>query len=273
MPEAIFDLSGRVAVITAGANGLGKYAAIALARHGADIAIGDIDSQSGAQVIAEIEALGRRALFVKMDALQVDAVENLVTRAAETFGRIDILVNNAGGTPRRNFMDSAERNWRRTIDLNFVSMLGATHAAVKFMRQGGRGGVIINVASTEALRGAPGYAVYAACKAAMSSFTQSMAVELADDGIRVCTLQPDLVRTDGLDRFGAETPHLTAERARIVPLGRVGEPREYSDLLVFLCSDMASYLTGIAVRVDGGALAAPGFHRTPGGDGWDLVNF
>jgi len=271
MAEGI-DLKGRVAVVTAGASGLGAYAAVSLARHGADVAIGDVDREQGEKTIAEIEALGRRGLFVDMDALRTDQVEALVTRAAEAFGRIDILVNNAGGVSKRNFMDSIEKSWRKHIDMNLVSMLAATHAAVKVMQAGGRGGAIINVASVEGLRGAPGFAVYAACKAGMINFTQTMAAELADDGIRVFALAPDMVRTPGISRFGADTPEVQAARERYIPLRRMGDADEYGGLVAFLCSDMASYLTGISIRVDGGSLAASGFQRSKDTGGWELLH-
>jgi NAD(P)-dependent dehydrogenase (short-subunit alcohol dehydrogenase family) len=265
------DLTGRVAIITGGSSGLGAYAALSLARFGADIAIGDIDAERGAKTVAEIEALGRRALFVNMNALHTDQIENFVQRAADEFGRIDILINNVGGVTKRNFMDGVEKSWRKHIDINFISMLAATHAAVKVMKAGGRGGVIINVASVEGLRGAPGYSVYAACKAAMISFTQTLTAELADDGIRLFALAPDIVRTPGMDAFGIETPEHAAARERYIPLRRVGNGDDYGGLVAFLCSDMASYLTGLTIRVDGGTLAASGFQRSRKGDGWELI--
>ncbi len=266
------DLTDRVAVVTAGASGLGAYAAISLARYGADVVIGDIDAEAAAKTVAEVEALGRRALFVETNALLTDQLESLVEQAAKAFGRVDILVNNAGGVSKRNFMDSIEKSWRKHIDMNLVSMLAATYAAVKVMREGKRGGVIINVSSVEGTRGAPGFAVYAACKAGMINFTSSMAAELADDGIRVLALAPDMVRTPGITRFGAETPETAAARERYIPLRRMGDAEEYGGLVAFLCSDMASYLTGIHLRVDGGALAATGFQRSKDTGSWELLH-
>jgi NAD(P)-dependent dehydrogenase (short-subunit alcohol dehydrogenase family) len=173
---------------------------------------------------------------------------------------------------KRNFMDSIEKSWRKHIDMNLVSMLAATHAAVGVMKAGRRGGVIINVSSVEGQRGAPGFAVYAACKAGMINFTQTMAAELADDGVRVFALAPDMVRTPGITRFGADTPEVQAARERYIPLRRMGDPDEYGGLVAFLCSDMASYLTGISIRVDGGSLAASGFQRPKTGEGWELLH-
>ena len=271
MAEGI-DLTGRVAVVTAGASGLGAYAALSLARHGADVAIGDVDREQGEKTVAAIEALGRRALYIEMNALDTGQIEAFVDQAAAVFGRIDILVNNAGGVTKRNFMDSIEKSWRKHIDMNLVSMLAATFAAVKVMRAGKRGGVIINVASVEGLRGAPGFAVYAACKAGMISFAQTLAAELADDGIRCYALAPDMVDTPGINRFGVDGPEVQAARERYIPLRRMGYPDEYGGLVAFLASDMASYLTGISIRVDGGALAASGFQRSAATGAWELLH-
>jgi len=261
------DLTNKLAIITGGANGLGSYAALSLAKYGADIVIGDVDSEGGGKVIAQVEAMGRRGLFVEMNALHTDQIEAMVQEAAATFGRIDILVNNVGGVTKRNFMDSVEKSWRKHADLNFFSMLTATHAAVKVMKNGKRGGVIVNVSSVEGVRGAPGYAVYAACKAGMISFTATLAAELADDGIRTYALAPDVIRTEGIMKNSLGP----VDCSRYVPLRRMGEPDEYGNLVAFLASDMASYLTGITIRVDGGSMAISGFQRSEkaGGD-WDL---
>ena len=122
----------------------------------------------------------------------------MVERADQRFGRLDILVNNAGGVGRRPFLEQSEKSWRRHIDLNLVSMLAATSAAVPVMIRGGRGGAIINISSIEGSRAAPYYAVYAACKAGMNNFTRTMALELADHGIRVNAIAPDFTLTPGI---------------------------------------------------------------------------
>lgn len=265
------DLRGRVAAITAGAGGLGAYAALSLAACGADIAIGDIDHEQAAKTVAAIEALGRRALFVEMNALHCEQVGAFIARVAEDFGSLDILINNAGGSTRRNFMDSAEKSWRKHIEINFVSMLAATFAAASVMQAQGRPGVIINVASVEGMRGSPGLAVYAACKAAMINFSRSMAVELANLGIRVIALAPDIIRTAGMTRFGVDAPEMATARERYIPLRRMGNADDYGALIAFLCSDFASYLTGITIPIDGGSTAAAGFQRSAAAGEWQLL--
>ena len=266
------DLTGKVGIVTGGASGLGAYAALALAECGADVVIGDIDRAEGEKTVAAIEAMGRRGVFVEMNALHTDQIEAFVARARQEFGRIDFLINNAGGLSRRNFMDTVEKSWRKHIDINLVSMLAATYAVVKVMRETKTGGVIINVSSVEGLRGAPGCSVYAACKAGMISFTRSMAAELADDHIRTFALAPDIVETPGMVKFGAMGLEHHAARERYIPLRRMGNADEYGSLVAFLCSDMAAYLTGIDIRVDGGALAATGFQRSAKTGEWELLH-
>ena len=212
------DLRGQVGVVTGGGAGIGRGVVEALARHGADVVIAEIDPDRAAQVAAAVERLGRRALAIPTDVMDTAQVRAAVERADEEFGRLDILVNNAGGFAARPFLEQSERSWRRHIDINLVSMLAATAAAAPVMARGGRGGSIVNVASIEATRAAPMFAVYAACKAAMVSFTRTMALELADVGIRVNAIAPDRTRTPGLVgvRVGPvpdELPPLTAAEA------------------------------------------------------------
>ena len=260
-------LKGKVAVVTAGANGIGEGAALALADSGADIVIGDIDATNGARVVAAIERLGRRALFHPTDMMHADQAGSLVEATHAAFGRIDILINNAGGVRPRPFLDQNAGNWQRVTDLNFTSMLAATQAAARVMADGG---AIVNVASTEALRAAPGFAVYAACKAAMVEFTKTMALELAPRAIRVNCIAPDLIDTPGL------RPHMPTEqdqiaiRDRHVPLGRMATIHEAGSVIAFLASPASSWVTGVTIPVDGGITAAAGWHRSEAGD-WRLT--
>lgn len=264
------NLTDRVAVITAGAGGIGEAAAMALAALGADIAFGDIDEAGGARVAEAVRALGRQALFVPTNSMDADQQRALVAAAAEKFGRIDILVNNAGGvTPR--FLDTQQdRNWQNVLNLNFISMVAATQAAARVMREGKRGGAIVNVASTEALRAAPGFSIYAACKAAMVSFTKTMALELGPDGIRVNCIAPDLIITPGLAPLMSASGETAEEQARYVPLGRTAAPHEAGDVIAFLASDMASWITGSTIPVDGGCTAAGGWHIGAASGDWVL---
>jgi NAD(P)-dependent dehydrogenase (short-subunit alcohol dehydrogenase family) len=210
-------------------------------------------------------------LFVPTDMTDCEQARAAVQRVAESFGRIDILANNAGGGRPVAFMEQSERSWRRHIELNFISMLTATQAAAAVMIAGQRGGTIVNIASSEALRAAPGYAVYAACKAGMVSFTRTMALELADHDIRVHALAPDMIDTPGLRPYYATATEAEVEsRDRYIPMRRMGTMDEIGDVVAFLASRMAAYLNGVTIPVDGGASASHGWTRAPGSRRWVL---
>lgn len=283
--DAIFtpeetSLAGQVAVITGGGGGIGRAMALGLASAGADIVIADIVPERCEETAQRVESLGRRALGLPVDVSATDQVSQLVERSREHFGRIDILVNNAGGVNPRPFLQQSERSWRRHIDLNLVSMLAATSAAVPVMIEGGRGGAIINVASIEASRAAPNYAVYGACKAGMLNFTRTMALELADENIRVNAIAPDYTVTPGVrgNVTGPVDPATwyepseahEAATARRIPLGRTGVDHECGSLAVFLASRMSRYVTGAVIPIDGGSWASSGWLRDSSGQ-WTLT--
>lgn len=272
IPKEI-SLDDKVAVVTGGANGIGEGAALSIARFGGNVVIADVDAENGERVASAVQALGQQALFVNTDVRHTDQIAAMVDQAARHFGRVDILVNNVGGTRHRHFLEQNEDNWRRLIDFNFVSMLASTQAAARVMAAGKRGGCIVNVASSESLRAAPGFAVYAACKAAMVSFTRSMALELAQDGIRTFALAPDMIETPGLKPFlDSASEAVIAARNRYIPLGRLGRLNEIGNVIAFVASDMASYLTGVTIPVDAGAIASSGWTRSPTDGVWGLYH-
>lgn len=275
-------LTDQVAIVTGGGGGIGRAIALAFACVGADVVIGDIVPERCAETAARVHELGRRALALPTDVMDTDQVRSLVERTASAWGRIDILVNNAGGVSPRAFTEQSERSWRRHIDLNLVSVLAATSAAVPVMIRGARGGSIINITSIEGSRAAPNYAVYAACKAGINNFTRTLAVELADHRIRVNAIAPDMTDTPGLhgnrdgpiDRatwvdFSAEQKEAIARR---IPLGRPGIDTECGSAAVFLASRMGSYVSGIILPVDGGTWASGGWVRSRTSPGkWVLI--
>ncbi|MDP3783923.1 MAG: SDR family oxidoreductase, partial [Sphingopyxis sp.] len=190
-------LDGQAAFVTGGGGGIGRAIALRLAEAGADVAIFDIFPERADEAVARVREQGRQAIPIVGDVMESAALRSAIDMAAATFGRLDILVNNAGGVSARPFLEQSERSMRKHIDINLMSMLVATQAAALHMVAGGRGGTMINVASIEASRAAPNFAVYAACKAGMLSFTKSMAVELSEHGIRVNCLAPDHTITPG----------------------------------------------------------------------------
>jgi NAD(P)-dependent dehydrogenase (short-subunit alcohol dehydrogenase family) len=272
-------LADRVALVTGAGAGLGQAVAVGLAGAGARVGILEVDPERIDQTAEMVRRAGGEALSLPTDVMDADMVRASVARAAGHFGRIDILVNNAGGVNGRRFLAQSERSWRRHIDINLVSMLVATAATAPVMIEGGRGGAILNITSIEGLRAAPMYAVYAACKAGMISFTKSMALELGEHGIRVNALAPDHTATAGLRGImtGAVDPanlppRAPAERDGVnayVPLGREGNAPELAKVAVFLCSDDAGYVTGATLNVDGGTFAASGWTRAADGN-WSL---
>jgi NAD(P)-dependent dehydrogenase (short-subunit alcohol dehydrogenase family) len=282
MDSASTPLHGQVAIVTGGGAGIGRGIAIGLARAGANIVIAEIDATRGEEAASRVREAGRETLFVATDVMNTDQVRAMVAAAAARFGRVDVLVNNAGGVAARRFLEQSERSWRRHIDINLVSMLAATHAAAPLMIRGGRGGAILNVASIEASRAAPMFSVYAACKAGMTSFTRTMAVELAEHGIRVNCIAPDHTRTPGYygQRSDAADEMRLRERSpeerdavrRLIPLGREGVVEECANAAVFLCSSQSAYVTGVTLPVDGGTWAAGGWLRAKEGGGWTLCD-
>ena len=268
-------LDGQAAFVTGGGGGIGRAIAIRLAEAGADVAIYDIFPERAEEAAGCVRETGRRALAIAGDVMDGDALRAAVDRAADEFGRLDILANNAGGVSARPFLEQSERSMRKHIDINLMSMLIATQAAARHMVAGGRGGSIVNVASIEASRAAPNFAVYAACKAGMLSFTRSMAVELSEHGIRVNCIAPDHTVTPGNqgNRQGPVDPATWRRRGaeeidamnRLIPLGREGVDTECGDAAAFLASPMACYITGITLPVDGGTSASAGWVRSAAG--------
>ncbi len=274
------SLQDKVAVITGGGAGIGRAIALCFASVGADVVIADRIPERCEEVVSRVDALGGNALSAPCDASDSEQVRAMVQAARTHFGRIDILVNNVGGVTPKVFKDQSEQAWRRIIDLNLISLLATTSAVIPQMIEGQRGGSIINVSSIEGSRAAPNYAVYGACKAGMLNFTRSMALELADHGIRVNAIAPDYTVTPGIRgnvkgpvdpatwwQPGAEHEALTARR---IPLGRPGVDTECGNVAVFLASAMSDYVTGATIPVDGGSWASGGWIRNRAGE-WSLT--
>jgi NAD(P)-dependent dehydrogenase (short-subunit alcohol dehydrogenase family) len=272
-------LDGQAAFVTGGGGGIGRAIALRLAEAGADVAIFDIFPERAEEAAARVRERGGQALAIAGDVMDADALRTAIDTTAAQRGRIDILVNNAGGVSARRFLEQSERSMRKHIDINLMSMLVATQAAAAHMVAAGRGGSIVNVASVEASRAAPNFAVYAACKAAMLSFTKSMAVELSEHGIRVNCIAPDHTVTPGNqgNRAGPVDPSTWKRHSdeeidamnRLIPLGREGIDMECGDAALFLASGMSSYITGALLPVDGGTGAALGWVRGRNGK-WTL---
>ena len=250
-----FDLTGKRALVTGASRGIGRGIALAYARAGADVALLARNADLLADVAAEVEALGRRAVVASADVLDADATRAVTTEAISALGGLDVLVNNAGGNsfsiPVAQMRMSG---WEKTMRLNLDSIVHITQESLTALGDGG--GSIVNVSSVAGLRGAPTMAHYGAAKAALISLTQSLAVETAWMGVRVNALVPGWIETDLTDFLRASDDAERAALAR-VPMQRWGRVEEIAEPAVFLASDAASFMTGQVLVVDGGLSAMP----------------
>ena len=276
----MYNLKGKVALVTGagGERGIGRAIALRLAQEGADVALNDIHAASApgsswggmAQVVGEIEALGRRSLGIVADIGDATQVQAMIDQVIATFGRIDILINNAAaraGRDRVPVVELDEADWDRVQRINAKGTFLCSQAAARAMLanpHSARGGRIINIASTAGKNGSARYAAYCASKFAVVGFTQSLAQELAPHGINVNAICPSLVVTERIDDIAtALAPsNLTPEdqRAALItrasglsPLGRMAEVNDVSALAAFLASSESDYLTGLAISVAGGS--------------------
>jgi NAD(P)-dependent dehydrogenase (short-subunit alcohol dehydrogenase family) len=254
-------IDGRIAIVTGAANGIGRAIALALARGGADIVVSDVLTDDGERTVREITDGGGQASFVAADVSDARHAEHLVAVTIERFGRLDILVNNAGvGGSKLRLHDVEPDEFDRVINVNLRgTFLCTKYALPHFLaRHDGR---IINIASTYGLIGAPNAPAYCASKGGIVNLTRQLAVDYGPDGIRVNAVCPGYIDT----HLGRRGPTLTPEdfeaatavrekAAAMQPLGRQGQPAEVGEVVLFLVSDNASFMTGAIVTVDGGCV-------------------
>lgn len=250
-PDAVL-LTDKVAIVTGAAVGIGRATALALARFGAHVGICDRDVDNMTSLAAEIAAEGRKSVAVALDVRDGEAVRDFVATVAEQLGPIDVLVNNAGGGFHAAFVDVNDKGQDSLMRENFSSVTNFVRAVTPLMSAGG--GSIVNITSIEAHRAAPGFAVYSAMKAGVANLTKSLALELGDRMIRVNAVAPDVIPTPGIGDVPVHTP-----------LPRQGHVDDVAGAVVYLASDLAAFVTGTTVHVDGGNLAAGGWHRLDDG--------
>ena len=269
-------LSGKVAVVTGGGNGIGRACCERFAEEGADVVVADLIEEAAAETVAAVEAAGRQAVLVTMDAASPADNTALVDRAVDAFGGIDVLVTAAGIShasyrsgdrtadaellaqaaerfmdPAKPFVELALEDWQRVLDVNLTGTFLAVQAAARRMVEQGRGGSIITIASIAAKHPEAGPASYAVSKAGVWMLTKHAARSLGPVGIRVNAIGPGFIETN-MTRIIRDLPMVTEQLMATIPLRRMGLPREVADTAVFLAGDESSYFTGEILHPDGG---------------------
>jgi 3-oxoacyl-[acyl-carrier protein] reductase len=252
-----FELRDKVAIVTGAGQGIGKEIALELARHGADVVLADIKMDTTAQAAKEIEGVGRRALFIRVDVSKPAEVEAMVKQVIETFGRVDILVNNAGISPKGKggaplkMLDIDEGLWDTVMNINLKSTFNCCKAVMPFMMSR-RTGKIVNLGSVAGLTGGaggPSAAPYAVSKAGVICLTKVLARELASYNINVNAIAPGRILTEMATTTSAEA---NEDSKKATPLGRFGKPIDVARVALFLVAESGDFMTGETVVIDGG---------------------
>ena len=246
-------LKDKVAIITGAASGIGKATAKLFAEHGAKVVVADIDKEGGSQTVTQIQNGGNEAIFVETDVtLKVDT-EKMVAQTVETYGKLDILFNNAGIAMRLPVAELPEADWHRCLDVNLTGVFLCAKAAIPAMQKNG-GGSIINMSSIYGVVGADVRAAYVASKGGVTNLTRGMALDYAENNIRVNCICPGFVETP-LVAGVIKTPEEYQALADKHPMCRLGQPEEIAYGALYLASDESAFVTGIALPIDGGYTA------------------
>jgi NAD(P)-dependent dehydrogenase (short-subunit alcohol dehydrogenase family) len=249
-------VEGKVALVTGAGSGIGRATAQLFAREGATVAVADYVVEGGEQTVRLITEAGGQAKFIQADVSQAAQVEAMVRQVVETFGRLDCAHNNAGIEGAIvSLVEYPEDDWDRIIDVNLKGVfLGMKYEIAQMLKQGS-GGAIVNTASVAGLVGFAGLPGYVSSKFGVVGLTKVAALDYAKAGIRVNAVCPGVIRTPMVQRVITEQPEMEASLIAGEPIGRLGEPEEIGEAVVWLCSGRASYVTGYALAVDGGWVA------------------
>ena len=247
-------LKGKVAIVTGGAAGIGQATAILFAGEGAKLVIADVDEAAGAEIVTQIEGQGGQSVFVPTDVAHESDAQQVCEKAVNTFGKLDILVNNAAAFVLKG-LEATLADWQRVLSVNVIGTALMSRYAVEKMKQAG-GGAIVNLGSISSFVAQPSFVTYSATKAALVQMTRNMAMDLAPFNIRVNCVCPGTILTKAssnhMERVGMTLEEFIAEEGPKSLLGRVGQPREVANAILFLASDEASFITGTHLMVDGG---------------------
>jgi NAD(P)-dependent dehydrogenase (short-subunit alcohol dehydrogenase family) len=252
MPSEKGSFAGKVAFVTGAANGIGRAAALAFGREGANVVAADVSEQGNQETARMIEELGGRALAVKCDVSRNNDVKAALEKTVETFGRLDFAFNNAGiEQPITPAADLTDEEWDRIVDINLRGVFQSMKHEIPLMLEQG-GGAIVNTSSGAGVKGIAGQAAYCAAKFGIVGLTKATALDYAKSNIRVNAVCPGIIETPMMDRFSGGTPE---GRERVIaqePVGRMGKPEEIAAAVVWLCSDAAAFVIGHAMVIDGG---------------------
>jgi NAD(P)-dependent dehydrogenase (short-subunit alcohol dehydrogenase family) len=249
------ELSGKVALVTGASSGIGRNTSLMYAREGARVVVSDVVEEGGNETVRRIENAGGEAIFVRADVSKPEDCKNLVRQAVDRFGRLDIAVNNAGiGGEQNPTADYSLEGWRKVIDINLSGVFYCMKYQIPAMLQGG-GGSIINIASILGWVAFANSPAYVASKHAVIGLTRTAAIEYAKQGIRVNAVGPGFIRTSMIEEL-EQNEDVYKMLISLHPIGRLGEADEVAELVLFLSTERASFITGAYYPVDGGYLAS-----------------
>lgn len=248
-------LNGKVALVTGGSAGIGRSTALAFAREGARVVVADYAVDGGDETVRLIKEGGGEAVFIKVDVSRSSDVETMVNETIETYGRLDCAANNAGiSGPIVASIDLEEKDWDQVVNIDLKGVWLCMKYEIPYMLNQG-GGSIVNTASMAGIVGFPAQAPYVASKHGVIGLTKSAALEYGTQGIRVNAVCPGVIHTSMVDSVIEVIPDIIETLNKQAPVGRIGQPQEVAECILWLCSDDASFVTGHALAVDGGYVA------------------
>ena len=249
------QLDGKVALVTGGGSGIGRATCLAMAREGAQVMVADIVVEGGHETVSLVKNAGGEATFIRADVSQASEVEAMVKQTIETYGRLDCAFNNAGiEGPVCSTVEYTEEDFDRVVAIDLTGVWLCMKYEIPAMLQHG-GGAIVNTASVAGLVGFQGISAYVASKHGVNGLTKTAALEYAKAGIRVNAVCPGVIETPMVKRAFEKSPGMEEGVAAVEPVGRLGQPQEVAEAVVWLCSDAASFVTGLPMAVDGGLVA------------------